>query len=113
MNKIKELKLQAIQTRRDILNQGPRCGCRVHVAPGLSCADIVTALYFDILNIRPDQPDWQERDRFVISKGHACPALYSVLARRVISRRRSCGGPKTCTACSRATPICEKPPALI
>ena len=82
MNKIKELKLQAIQTRRDILNQGPRCGCRVHVAPGLSCADIVTALYFDILNIRPDQPDWQERDRFVISKGHACPALYSVLARR-------------------------------
>ena len=82
MDKIKELELRAVQTRRDILNQGPKCGARVHVGPGLSCADILTALYFDVLNIRPEDPKWEGRDRFVISKGHACPALYSVLCRR-------------------------------
>ena len=82
MDKIKDLKLKAIQTRRDILNQGPKCGARVHVAPGLSCADIMTALYFDVLKIDPANPKWRERDRFVISKGHACPAVYSVLCRR-------------------------------
>ena len=82
MDKIKELELLAVQTRRDILMQGPKCGCRVHVAPGLSCADIMTALYFDVLKIDPENPQWRERDRFVISKGHACPAVYSVLFRK-------------------------------
>lgn len=82
MDRIKELELLAIQTRRDILNQGPRCGCRVHVAPGLSCADILTALYFDVLKVDPQNTDWEQRDRFVISKGHACPAVYSVLCRK-------------------------------
>jgi transketolase len=82
MDNIKELELRAVQTRRDILNQGPRCGCRVHVAPALSCADIVTALYFDVMKIDPANPQWRDRDRFVISKGHACPAVYSVLCRR-------------------------------
>lgn len=82
MDKIKELELQAVQVRRDILMQGPKCGARVHVAPGLSCADIMTALYFDVLKIDPKNPQWRERDRFVISKGHACPAVYSVLFRK-------------------------------
>ena len=54
----------------------------IHVGPALSCTDIVAALYFDIMNIDPSRPEWEDRDRFVLSKGHAYPALYSALAER-------------------------------
>lgn len=53
-----------------------------HPGGSLSAADIVTALYFDLMNIRPEEPRWSERDRFVLSKGHACPVLYGALALR-------------------------------
>ena len=53
-----------------------------HPGGSLSAADIVTALYFSEMNIRPDEPDWLERDRFVLSKGHCCPVIYSALAMR-------------------------------
>jgi transketolase len=51
-----------------------------HPGGSLSEADILSALYFDAMNLRPDQPNWSGRDRFVLSKGHACPAFYAVLA---------------------------------
>lgn len=51
-----------------------------HPGGALSATDIVTALYFDILNIDPKNPSWKERDRFVLSKGHACPVWYASLA---------------------------------
>ena len=44
--------------------------------------DIVTALYFRVMRIDPANPHWPDRDRFVLSKGHACPARYSALAER-------------------------------
>jgi len=50
-----------------------------HPGGALSAADIVSALYFDLMNIRPKEPRWPDRDRFVISKGHACPVVYAVL----------------------------------
>src|SRR5665647_602888 len=53
-----------------------------HPGPALSMADIITCLYFDVLNIDPANPKWKERDRFVLSKGHACPALYAALSLR-------------------------------
>ena len=53
-----------------------------HPGGSLSAADIMTALYFDVLNLRPSEPRWPERDRFVLSKGHACPVLYACLALR-------------------------------
>ena len=53
-----------------------------HIGGSMSAADIMTALYFDILNINPLEPRWAERDRFVLSKGHACPVLYACLALR-------------------------------
>ena len=53
-----------------------------HPGGSLSEADILAALYFDELNVRPGEPDWAERDRFVLSKGHACPGLYAALALR-------------------------------
>jgi len=53
-----------------------------HPGGALSAADIVTALYFDILRVDPAKPRWPDRDRFLLSKGHACPVLYSCLAMR-------------------------------
>lgn len=53
-----------------------------HPGGSLSCMDALVTLYFDVMNIRPDEPDWEDRDRFVLSKGHCAPALYAVLAMR-------------------------------
>jgi transketolase len=53
-----------------------------HPGGSLSSADIMTALYFDILSVDPKQPQAPERDRFVLSKGHACPVWYACLALR-------------------------------
>jgi transketolase len=51
-----------------------------HPGGSLSSADLMAALYFDELNIDPRNPKWEDRDRFVLSKGHACPVIYSCLA---------------------------------
>ena len=53
-----------------------------HPGGALSCADILTVLYFNQMNINPNRKDDENRDRFVLSKGHASPALYAVLAER-------------------------------
>jgi transketolase len=53
-----------------------------HPGGSLSEADILAALYFHVLNINPIKPDWEDRDRFLISKGHACPGLYAALSLR-------------------------------
>jgi len=53
-----------------------------HWGGAASSAEILASLYFHIMNIRPQEPDWPERDRFVLSKGHACAMLYAVMARR-------------------------------
>ena len=51
-----------------------------HCGGPLSAADIVAVLYWRFMNIRPDEPKWPDRDRFVLSKGHSCPVLYAALA---------------------------------
>lgn len=51
-----------------------------HVAAGLSMADIVATLYAGVLRVRPEEPDWPDRDRFVLSKGHAGACVYAALA---------------------------------
>jgi len=53
-----------------------------HVGGSLSAADVLTVLYHHVLRVRPDEPGWPGRDRFVLSKGHASAALYAVLADR-------------------------------
>ena len=53
-----------------------------HPGGSLSAADIVTALYFDVAQLKPDEPRWPERDRILLSKGHACPVVYACLAMR-------------------------------
>ncbi len=53
-----------------------------HPGGSLSAADILAALYFRVMRIDPSEPHWPDRDRFVLSKGHACPAWYAALIRR-------------------------------
>ncbi len=53
-----------------------------HIGSALSIADIVAVLYGSVLNVDPANPDWAARDRFLLSKGHACVAVYAALARR-------------------------------
>ena len=50
-----------------------------HPGPALSIADIVATLYFDAMNVDPKNPEWEDRDRFILSKGHACPIWYAAL----------------------------------
>ncbi len=53
-----------------------------HVGGPLSAMDLLVALFFRVLNVRPDEPDWADRDRFILSKGHSAVALYAVMAQR-------------------------------
>ncbi len=55
-------------------------GGRGHIGSSMSLIEILRVLYDDVLRYRPDQPDWPERDRCILSKGHGCLALYAVLA---------------------------------
>jgi transketolase len=69
------------QIRKDIVEMLTASGSG-HPGGSLSAADIVTTLFFNELNINPENPKDENRDRFVLSKGHAAPVLYSALARR-------------------------------
>ena len=73
------LQEKARQLRLDTINELYEAQSG-HPGGSLSCMDILVALYYNVMNIRPEEPRWEERDRFVMSKGHCCPALYAVLA---------------------------------
>ena len=73
--------------RRGIIESTHAAGCG-HPGGSLSIADIVTYLYFKEMHIDEKNPKMAERDRFVLSKGHAAPALYAALAYRGFFRRR-------------------------
>jgi transketolase len=79
--KVVFLKEKAKELRKTALTMihGAQSG---HPGGSLSAADFMAALYFDELNINPEEPRWIDRDRFVLSKGHVCPILYSALALR-------------------------------
>jgi transketolase len=78
---VEELKNMAATIRCDIIEMICTAGAG-HPGGSLSATDIVTALYFRVMNIDPAYPGWPERDRFILSKGHACPVWYSALAER-------------------------------
>ena len=80
-SKVKAIKLQAARNRKEALKaiQSAKSG---HVGGSFSVMDILTVLYFDKMNIDPTRPEWDDRDRLVLSKGHCSPALYATLATR-------------------------------
>ena len=78
---LKELEARALNIRRDVISMMgmARTG---HMASSFSAADILVWLYGSVLSVRPEEPLWEDRDRFVLSKASASPALYAVLAER-------------------------------
>ena len=71
--KADELRLMALETAL--------CGKKGHIPPSYSWAEVAAALFYGkVLRLRPDQPEWVGRDRFILSKGHACLTLYAALA---------------------------------
>jgi len=76
-----KLEFTALKIRRNILRL-IRAGQAGHVGGALSSTEIVTALYFNLLNVDPAYPKWPQRDRFVLSAGHKCLVLYAALAER-------------------------------
>lgn len=79
--RIIKLKIAAAKSRRNVLRMIKASG-HGHVGGALSAIDIVTALYFDKMNIDPSDPGKPNRDRFLLSAGHKCLAQYSVMAER-------------------------------
>jgi transketolase len=106
------LRKQAKLVRVEILKMLTLAGSG-HTGGSLSAADIVTALYFSKMRYKPTDPGWRERDRFILSKGHAAPLLYAVLAmagyfdRSVLKTLRKLGSPLQGHPCSRIVPGVE------
>src|SRR3990172_3289106 len=73
-----ELKKKADRIRKDLVEVAIRNGAG-HIAPSLSCVDILTTLYYRIMNLS-DDPQWDERDRLIFSKAHGCYGVYAILA---------------------------------
>lgn len=78
---IKKLEDKANLIRQHVIRTTYLAGSG-HPGGSLSAVEVLVALYFHILNIDPERPHWPDRDRFILSKGHACPAWYAVLAER-------------------------------
>ncbi|HBI26385.1 MAG TPA: transketolase, partial [Peptococcaceae bacterium] len=78
---IRDLEAKAQLIRRDIIEMLTEAGSG-HPGGSLSSVEIVTALFFHVLRLQPEDPEWSERDRFILSKGHAAPLLYAALAER-------------------------------
>ena len=76
---ISELEMKAKEIRKGIIESVYRAKSG-HPGGSLSIAELMAVLYFNEMNIDPSNPKWEERDRFVLSKGHCCVALYSALA---------------------------------
>jgi len=74
-----ELREMAKKLRRHVITMIATAGSG-HPGGSLSAADIITALYFKVLRHNPQDPQWPDRDRFILSKGHAAPILYAALA---------------------------------
>jgi transketolase len=109
---IVSLKEKAKTLRIEILKMLTEAGSG-HTGGSLSAADIVTALYFYKMRHNPADPKWRERDRFVLSKGHAAPVLYGALAlsgyfdKQLLKTLRKIGSPLQGHPCSRKLPGIE------
>lgn len=78
---VKQLEQKANTIRKDIVRMLEAAGSG-HSAGPLGLADILTTLYFSVMNIRPDEPDWEGRDLFFLSNGHTVPVQYATMAER-------------------------------
>lgn len=106
------LKEKARALRLDVLDMTTKVGSG-HVSSSYSCVEILTALYFgSILRYRSDEPHWPERDRFFLSKGHAAPIFYAVLAHAGYFDRDELWGLRTVNRRAEGHPVQDKLPGI-
>jgi len=108
---IRELEEIARLIRIDIVTMIYRAGDG-HPGPALSATDLITALYFHGMDVDPAHPDREDRDRFILSKGHACPALYAVLARKGYFPRADLSGLRSLGSHLQGHPDMNKTPGV-
>lgn len=110
-NDIQELEEIARLIRIDVITMIYKAGDG-HPAPALSVTDLIVALYFNIMKVDPLNPDWENRDRFILSKGHACPALYAALARKGYFSRSELTGLRSLGSNLQGHPDMNKTPGV-
>jgi transketolase len=81
-SKIKELRKIASLIDEDILTTGRDCAVGVHIGGNLTLSQIMAVLFFEVANLDPQNPQWEDRDRIILSKGHGNVALSSAMARK-------------------------------
>jgi transketolase len=108
---IEELVVQAGRIRCDIIEMIAAAEAG-HPGGSLSAADIVTALYFRIMRLDPANPAWPDRDRFILSKGHACPVWYAALAERGYFDRAHLGTLRRMDSILQGHPDMRKTPGI-
>lgn len=98
---------KARELRAEILKMLYACQSG-HPGGSLSCVEMLMALYYDVMNVNPQRPKQPDRDRLVLSKGHACPALYAVLADRGFFPRSDLAGLRQIDSHLQGHPDCNK-----
>lgn len=110
-NRIRELEEIARRIRIDIVTMIHKAGDG-HPGASLSATDMITALYFEVMNVDPNNPRKADRDRFILSKGHACPALYAALARKGYFSRDELPGLRSLKSMLQGHPDMNKIPGI-
>ena len=113
VNNIEIIKLEtkAREARRKVISMIYKAQSG-HPGGSLSAADIMTVLYFKVLNIDPQKPNWQDRDRFVLSKGHACPIMYVCLQMRGFFEKKHLYTFRTINSILQGHPDMKKTPGV-
>jgi transketolase len=110
-DRIKELEDIARRIRIDVVTMIYKAGDG-HPGASLSVTDMITALYFDVMNVDPNYPRKVDRDRFILSKGHACPSLYAALARKGYFSRDELPGLRSLGSGLQGHPDMNKTPGI-
>lgn len=111
MADVTQLKETARELRIDILKMLNKSKSG-HTGGSLSCIDILTALYFSKMKYKKEDPQWPDRDRFVLSKGHAAPALYVVLAKLGYCSQEDLGTLRKIGSKLQGHPSCKSMPGI-
>jgi len=108
---IKDLQRMAATIRCDIIEMIATAKAG-HPGGSLSASDVVTALYFRVMRIDPQNPDWPDRDRFILSKGHACPVWYAALAEKGYFDKKHLGTLRKLNSILQGHPDMRKTPGI-
>ncbi len=108
---VRDLKILAYELRRDVIEMIFHGGSG-HPGGSFSIAEIVVALYWHAMRLDPTRPDWEDRDRLVLSKGHAAPMVYAALARRGYFAREHLWTLRHLGSILQGHPDCRKTPGI-